>query len=72
VQDDVKVNADGTFRIENVPPETYQLFVTAPATDGKVGNIGYSQFTIETLPGGVSEAPHDVGEIQLRLPGDAA
>ena len=66
VQDGIKPNADGTFRIENVPPETYQLFVTATGTDGKVGNVGYAQFTIDTIPGGASDEPHTVGRIKVK------
>ena len=66
VKGGIKPNADGTFRIESVPPETYQLFVTAGAADGKAENVGYARFTIETIPGGASDEPHVVGEIKVK------
>lgn len=68
VKGGLKVNADGTFRIENVPPESYQLFVTVPGAGGKAENIGYRSFTIKTIPGGVSDEPHDLGEIKVSFP----
>jgi len=66
VKGGIQPNADGTFRIENVPPETYQLFVTARAADGKDENAGYARFTIDTIPGGASDEPHVVGEIKVK------
>lgn len=67
----IKVNADGMFRIENVPPESYQLFVSAPNADGKAENIGYAQFRIKTIPGGASDESHDLGELKVRFPTNA-
>jgi hypothetical protein len=66
VKGGIKPNADGTFRIEDVPPETYQLFVTATGADGRAGNVGYAQFTIGTIPGGADDEPHAVGEITVK------
>ncbi|MCF7731805.1 MAG: ankyrin repeat domain-containing protein [Akkermansiaceae bacterium] len=61
VKSGIRMNADGTFRIENVPPENYQLFVSAP----NEGNIGNAKFTIKTIPGGESDRAQDLGEIGL-------
>jgi hypothetical protein len=66
VKGGIKPNSDGTFRIEDVPPETYQLFVTATGADGRTGNVGYAQFTIGTIPGGAADEPHAVGEITVK------
>lgn len=63
LKNNILPEADGTFRIEDVPPETYQLFVTATGADG---HIGYTRFTIDTVPGGASDEPHDLGDIRLR------
>lgn len=66
VKDGIRPNIDGTFRIEDVPPERYQLFVTGTDADGKTDYVGQGGFTINPIPGGVSDQPHAVGEIKLR------
>lgn len=63
VKKGVPVDAAGRFRIENVPPEYYQLFVDAEGADQ---SIGYATFRVETIPGGESDAPLDVGELRCR------
>jgi hypothetical protein len=65
VKDDVPVKADGSFRIENVPPEDYQLFVSVQS-DGKPGpNIGGTKFDIKTVTSGQSDEPLNVGELEV-------
>ncbi|MEX2172654.1 MAG: carboxypeptidase-like regulatory domain-containing protein [Pirellulales bacterium] len=66
VKQDIKVNADGTFTIPDVPPDTYQLFVDEHFEDGKKEYVGYTQFTIATIQGGASDEPFDVGQIKLK------
>lgn len=68
VKSDVTVSDDGSFRITDVPPATYQLFVREIQEDGKTSNIGYSRFTIETIPGGESDEPFDLEIIEVRRP----
>jgi len=68
VKSDVAVMGDGSFRITDVPPETYQLFVRETSKDGKTVQIGYSRFTIETVPGGQNDEPFDLKTIEVRQP----
>jgi len=68
VKSDVAVKDDGSFRITDVPPETYQLFVDEIREDGKTSRIGYTRFTIETIPGGESDEPFDLKTIGVRHP----
>jgi len=71
VKSDIAVMGDGSFRISDVPPETYQLFVREIREDGKTLNIGYSRFTIETIPGGESDEPFDLETIEVKRPAKA-
>jgi hypothetical protein len=65
VRDDVPVNADGSFRIENVPPEYYQLFVSVEG-EGKPGpNIGGTSFDVKTLLDGQGNEPQDLGVLDV-------
>ena len=66
VKSDVAIMGDGSFRINDVPPETYQLFVREIREDGKTERIGYSRFTIETIPGGESDEPFELETIEVR------
>jgi hypothetical protein len=68
VKSDITVGRDGSFRIADVPPETYQLFVREIQEDGKTAHIGYSRFTIETIPGGESDEPFNLGTIKVKGP----
>ena len=68
VKSNVAVMGDGSFRITDVPPETYQLFVRETCKDGKTAQIGYRRFTIETVPGGESDDPFDLETIEVRQP----
>jgi len=68
VKSDIAVKDDGSFRITDVPPETYQLFVDETREDGKTARIGYSRFTIKTIPGGKSDEPFDLETIEVRQP----
>lgn len=65
VKDDVPVQADGSFRVENVPPEYYQLFVSVE-TDGKPGpNIGGTSFDVKTVLNGPGNEPQDLGVLDV-------
>ena len=59
---------DGSFRIDKVPPERYDLRVVFRDFAGREERIGYRSFQIETMPGGESDEPLDLGEIQIREP----
>ncbi|MBL7040178.1 MAG: hypothetical protein ISR77_16185 [Pirellulaceae bacterium] len=66
VKSDIAVMRDGSFHINDVPPETYQLFVDETREDGKTARIGYSRFTIKTIPGGESDEPFELETIEVR------
>lgn len=68
VKNDISVKDDGSFRIADVPPETYQLFVDEIREGGKTTRIGYGRFTIETIPGSESDEPFDLETIEIRRP----
>jgi hypothetical protein len=63
---DVPVQSDGSFRIDGVLPEHYQLFVTAMDSAGKPSNVGYAGFQVETIPGGQTDEPFDLGTIETQ------
>jgi len=65
-QRDIEVGADGQFTIPHVPPECYQLFVDERSSDGRLQFVGGTKFTVETVPGGKSDIPLDVGAIKIR------
>jgi hypothetical protein len=62
---DIRIAADGQFRIEGVPPDHYQLFVAEIDADGRAHKVGYREFEVETMPGGVSDEPLNIGEIEI-------
>jgi hypothetical protein len=66
-------SSDGTFRVEDMPPGDYELNVspidrpgssTAPATKW-IGQLHY-EFTIPQMPGGRSDEPLDLGDLELK------
>lgn len=64
---------DGSFRVEDVPPGDYQLDVTVsePRTNGvavteqPVVSLVH-EFTIPDLPGGHTDEPLDLGDLELK------
>ncbi len=66
VKDNVAVDADGTFRIEDVPPERYQLFVSHTLSKDKTERIGYKSFHMDTAVAGEETTPLDIGEVRVR------
>lgn len=64
VKNNVLVGADGAFRIDNVPPEHYQLFVSGPKEPEDPSYIGGSSFTIKSANNG--DAAIEIGEIRVR------
>ncbi|MCA9257550.1 MAG: carboxypeptidase regulatory-like domain-containing protein [Planctomycetales bacterium] len=68
VREGVKVSADGTFRIEHMPPAYYQFFVRQHDADDRWKMIGGTKFEIQTVDGGVSDDPLDIGEIRVSPP----
>jgi peroxiredoxin len=67
---------DGSFRIENVLPGTYQLSInlTEPGADRfqsgpPIGNLS-QEVTVAEIPGGVTDEPLDLGELTLQLKAD--
>ncbi len=65
VKNNVVVNADGTFRIEDVPPENYQMFISHVPADGKAERIGYSAIRVETVLPGEEDKPLEIQEITV-------
>jgi len=68
VKRNITVAADGSFTIPDVPPEHYQLFVDERSSDGRLQLVGGTKFTVETVPGGKSDIPLDVGKIVVNAP----
>jgi len=62
--EEVPISDDGSFRIDRVLPENYQLFVTAPDANGKPANIGYASFHVVPVNEGEPAEPHDLGTIK--------
>ncbi len=56
----VKADADGAFRIDNVPAGVYELKINAERWDGKQGSAVLRQVTVSDSPGG---APLDLGPL---------
>jgi hypothetical protein len=66
VKNGIPVKPDGSFHIENVPPEYYQLFVSVQLEGDKSEYIGGTKFSVTTLPNGQTDEPLDIGEIRAR------
>ena len=64
VKNGVQVQGDGSFRIDHVLPETYQLFAELIDTAGNRTSVGYTSFQVETIPGGASDEPLDLGMLK--------
>jgi len=67
----LKVNADGTFRVENVPAGTYSMHVTVnePGQEQfSARNLGFFSREVEVpeIPGGVSDEPLDLGTLTVK------
>ncbi len=68
------INPDGTFRIDDVPPDEYELTVWwkghpeggDPFAQPLLGSLSLSHiFTIHEMPSGRSDQPLDLGELTL-------
>jgi protocatechuate 3,4-dioxygenase beta subunit len=67
-RNDLPVNKDGTFRIDRVLPENYQLFVRTK--DNSVYHV--QQLQVTAPPAGQPDQAQDVGTIQLKKRAAAA
>ena len=72
----LRIAEDGSFRIENVLPGTYQLSInlTEPGADQfrsgpPIGNLT-RDVTVADIPGGVTDEPLDLGVLALQLKAD--
>lgn len=61
------IEADGTFRLNDVPAERYAIVVSERVGDVIVRQ-GEKKFMIKLMPTGAGEEPYDVGTIEI-LPG---
>ena len=67
----LKVEADGSFRVEDIPAGTYEFKarILQPPTGSIAGNKAMAtaakEFTVADMPGGRSEQPLDIGTISL-------
>jgi hypothetical protein len=67
-----KIEGDGTFRIDDIPAGNYYLYVNAyePAAEPRafrgerIGSLS-RHFNIPEMPGGRSDEPLDLGELEL-------
>jgi len=66
VKNEIRVKNNGTFRIENVPPADYQLFVRELTDGGKRAYVGGTKFEVETILGGESDEPLDIGDVKVK------
>ena len=57
---DLRINDDGTFRIDRLPQGTYQLI--GPVRGQLLPN---ARLTVDPMPGGKSDEPIDVGELEF-------
>ncbi len=71
----VIIEPDGSFRVEDIPAETYELRIRAseapvrrPGISGKALGSVLKEFVVPEMPGGRSDEPLDLGEIELALP----
>jgi RNA polymerase sigma factor (sigma-70 family) len=65
------INPDGTFRIDDALPGKYDAYVDYQVreSDGRMGPSlisAFAQFEIKEMPGGRSDEPIDLGEIQVK------
>jgi peroxiredoxin len=70
----IRVNADGTFRTDDVPAGTYQMMLVLngpPAGRqqpfGEPIATATHEFTIPEIPGGQSDEPFDVGPVEMKV-----
>ena len=64
------VNADGTFRVDDVPAGDYQMSLSVRRSDPRGGmgdelGIGGVQFTVPEIPGGRSDEPLQVNPVNI-------
>ena len=70
----IKIQPDGSFRIEDIPPGNYELIATV--YEEKLNNRGFPdrgkklgsarmRFTIAPIPGGITDKPLDLGTMKL-------
>jgi len=69
----VELSADGSFRVENVPPGEYTLTVLVRETGldpirrgGKILGSLRHEIVVEEIAGGVSDEPLDVGQLTVQ------
>ncbi len=70
----IKVESDGSFRVEDVPEGKYNLSISVfepPAARqcgfGELIGSAHREFGISEMPGGRSDEPCDVGTLQLEI-----
>ena len=64
--------ADGTFRVDDVPPGRYELRVSVAASGTpKYEHLGglTREFTVPPVPGGQSDEPVDLGTLTVEPAG---
>ncbi len=71
---DVKIEHNGTFRVEDVPAGKYKLVIDVfePPVGGQCGigeSIGWvgHEFEVAEMPGGRSDEPLDIGTLELGI-----
>jgi peroxiredoxin len=64
-----QVADDGTFRVDDVVPGKYQLYLNASDTKGQFGEavaMGSGELTMPEIPGGRSDDPLDAGSFEMK------
>jgi hypothetical protein len=61
-----KVDADHHLQIDNVVPGDYQITINTRPMRGQTPPPTTMSFTMPAVPGGVSDEPLDIGDVQVR------
>ena len=65
---DPRVQKDGTFRMEDIPPGTYMLYITVRRLEragGSYEEVGFATKTVEVPGPAPSDEPFDVGDLAV-------
>lgn len=64
-----RIEADGSFRVEDVQAGTYIMNILLPLTPGLAPATVKREIVVPEMPGGRSDTPLDLGVLTLQIPG---
>ena len=67
----IDINADGTYRIDDVEAGEYQMYIQAGTGQFGQQQVGFvtSMFTVPPMPGGRSDEPLELPTVKLKMTG---